>query len=111
MNKSDIDIFKSIDKTCNIINSTNRINYTCNFRVNVNYYSIDYDNKCLETSTAYKNLEEAYTAFEAAKLEKCVDDPNKPAKVDLTAHIWDIDENGNAKGQARQFWIMSNYKH
>ena len=88
------------------ITNTKRKTYTRNFRVDVNYYSIDYDDKMLETSTAYNDPNEAYNAYEAAKLEKCIDDPEKPARVNLTVYVWETDENGNARGQAQHYLLF-----
>lgn len=84
--------------------------YTGNFRVETNYYSTDYDDRMCETSTPFNSLDDAYNAYQAAKLEKCIDDPEKPARVDLVVYMWEADENGNARGQAQSYLFMSNYQ-
>lgn len=56
------------------------------YRINVNYYAVDYDNKTLEVSSfAGRTLEEAYAKYtaEIAKGEKCKDNANKPVRIEL----------------------------
>ena len=90
--------------------NTKRKTYTGNFRVNIDYYSMNYDDRMCETSTAYNKLDDAYNAYQAALTEKCIDDPEQAARVDLTVHMWEADEHGNAKGKAKTYVFMSNHK-
>lgn len=88
-----------------------RKTYTGNFRVETNYYSTDYDDRMCETSTPFNSLDDAYNAYQAAKLEKCIDDPEKAVRVDLVVYMWEADENGNATGKAEHHVFMSNYRN
>ena len=51
------------------------------YRLEVNYYSQDYDDKALETSSPIFALSEGVQRYLEAIQEKCEDDPEKPAKA------------------------------
>lgn len=77
------------------------------YRVNVNYYSVDYENKTLETSSfAGRALEEAHARYvaEIARGERCKDNADKPVRIDL------IEYNHNEKtGDTVRKLIKWNY--
>ena len=52
-------------------------------RVEINYLSKEYDDKALFTSSPYRDITEAVTAYNEALALKCVDKKNKPVRVDL----------------------------
>jgi hypothetical protein len=60
------------------------------YRININFYAKDYDNKALSMSDpAGNDMQKAIEQYyaELAKNEKCVDDPNQPLRINLTLYI------------------------
>lgn len=58
------------------------------YRLDVNYYSQDYDNKCCETSIPVYTLSEGINKYLEAIEESCIDDKNKPARAHLWEYVW-----------------------
>lgn len=57
------------------------------YRLEVNYYSKDYDNRCCETSSPIYTLADGWKEYKKAIKEKCIDNPGLPARV----HLWKYD--------------------
>ena len=61
------------------------------YRINVNFLSKDYENQCLDVSHPGGGDKEKATQLyykEIAKGEKCVDNKEIPARIDLTEYIY-----------------------
>lgn len=68
------------------------------YRLNINYLSVDYEDRALETSSPIKSLKEGFAEYtKAIMLEKCVDVPDLPARVDLTKYTWNATTNKTKK--------------
>lgn len=63
------------------------------YRLEINYYSRDYDNKCCDISSPIYTKADGWKRYKQALNEKCIDDVTKTVRV----HFWKygpIDENG-----------------
>lgn len=62
------------------------------YRLDVDYYSRDYDDRACEVSSPIYNKKEGLTKYKKAIAEKCIDKKDIPARV----HFWkyNYDENG-----------------
>lgn len=58
------------------------------YRLEVNYYSRDYEHKCCETSAPVYNLEDGIKEYLKEIQERCIDDKTKPARVHLWEYTW-----------------------
>lgn len=58
------------------------------YRLEVNYYSRNYDDKMLETSSPIYSLDEGIRQYMEAIKEKCVDNPEQPARTHLWEYVW-----------------------
>lgn len=58
------------------------------YRVDVNYYAYDYDYKVCEISSPFKTIDAAKAAYSDAIKERCIDVPEKTARVALTETIF-----------------------
>lgn len=76
---------------------------TVKYRIEINYYSRDYKNKCCETSGPVYTLEQGLAQYEEAIKEPCIDKPNRPARVHLWEYAWD------ASGKLAPVTICKNY--
>ena len=72
------------------------------YRLEINYYSQDYEYKCLETSSPVYNKKDGWREYRKAIKEKCVD-KDVPARV----HFWKY--NYNADGRMEPLTIAKNY--
>ena len=73
------------------------------YRLEVNYYSIDYDDRALETSIPIYSKREGLQEYRKALSEKCVDMRDRPARVHLWKYSYDI------SGQFCPVTIAKNY--
>lgn len=62
------------------------------YRLDVSYYSKDYDDKAAQTSAPIYSLEEGLKKYEEAIKQKCFDRTDLPVLVHLWEYNWD--ENG-----------------
>lgn len=76
------------------------------YRLEVNYYSQDYDDKALETSSPIFTLSEGVQRYLEAIQEKCEDDPGKPARAHLWEYVWSGEPH---KSELIEKTIMKNY--
>ena len=77
------------------------------YRINVNFLSKWYDNQCLDVShPGGGNKEKAIQLYndEIAKKQKCVDNKEIPARVDLTEYIYSKKLN-----RTRTIVLLKNY--
>lgn len=66
---------------------------TVKYRLEVNYYSKDYDDRCCETSSPIYTFEQGLEEY-AAEIKrdcKCFDDETIPARV----HLWKYNYSGD----------------
>ena len=62
------------------------------YRLDVDFYSRDYDNKACSTSSPIYTKKEGLKAYSAALKKSCIDIPELPPRVHLWRYTWD--ENG-----------------
>ena len=77
------------------------------YRINVDYLSKYYDCKCLDVShPCGENKEKAIQNYynEISKNEKCVDNREIPARVDLTKYIYNKETN-----ETQTIILLKNY--
>lgn len=76
------------------------------YRLDIDYYSKDYDNKCCDTSSPIYTLSEGVNKYLEAIKETCIDDITKPARV----HLWEYAWSGEPwKSDLIQITIAKNY--
>ena len=73
------------------------------YRLEINYYSVDYDDRALETSSPIYSKREGLQEYKKALGEKCVDRLDVPARV----HFWKY--NYDAEGRFFPVTIAKNY--
>ena len=59
------------------------------YRLDVDYYSREYENKCCEISSPIYNKKEGLEKYKKAIAEKCIDNPEIAARVHLWKYRWD----------------------
>lgn len=77
------------------------------FRINIDYLSKNYNNKMMEISTPCGDDEEAATLKyfeEVAKNEKCIDNKQVNARIDLTKYIYN-----KSTGKTNEIILNKNY--
>ena len=76
--------------------------YKIPFRLEVDYYSRDYDDRACSNSSPIYTLDEGIAEYEKAIQEKCIDDDSKCARV----HLWKY---RYTKGKLNPITIRKNY--
>ena len=61
---------------------------TVKYRLDIDYYSKDYDNRMMGVSSPIYTLANGMNRYKAAIREKCIDNADEPARV----HLWKYDE-------------------
>lgn len=72
------------------------------YRLDIDYYSRDYDDRACCTSEPIYTLEDGRKKYSAAILETCIDDRSRPAR----AWLWKY---RNIRGQFAPVTIAKNY--
>ena len=73
------------------------------YRLEVDYYDKDYDDKALYISSPIYNKKEGHTEYRKAIKETCIDNPFKPVR----AHLWKYCYASN--GALTPITILKNY--
>lgn len=73
------------------------------YRLDVDYYSTEYDNKCCEVSSPIYNKAQGIKKYMEAIKERCIDKPGIPARAHLWKYQWTAD------GKCNPLTIMKNY--
>lgn len=73
------------------------------YRLDVDYYSRDYDDRACEVSSPIYNKREGFQKYRKAIAETCIDNKTVPARV----HFWKY--NYNEAGQFAPITIAKNY--
>lgn len=73
------------------------------YRLDVDYYSTDYENKCCEVSSPIYNKREGLKKYTEAIKERCIDFANVPARCHLWKYQW------NERGECIPLTIAKNY--
>ncbi len=76
------------------------------YRLEIDYYSKEYDDRACQTSTPIYSLEEGLKAYHEAIKEKCIDDNTKCARAEL----WKYGDGLNDKGRLwKEKTIVKNF--
>lgn len=78
-------------------------NFPVKYRLEIDYYSRYYENKCCESSLPVYELEKGLQLYEEATKEHCIDKPNTPVRVHLWEYAWDT------SGKLAPVTICKNY--
>lgn len=73
------------------------------YRLDINYYSQDYPDACCEISKPIYTMEEGKQEYLSACEEKCLDNPDMPARVHLWKYQWSDDGKCNPLTIAKNF--------
>lgn len=76
------------------------------YRLEVDYYSLDYEDRLCSTSEPIYTLSDGINKYKAATKEKCID-IDAPARVHLWKYDGDYDENGHFIG--KELTLAKNY--
>lgn len=76
------------------------------YRLEIDYYSREYEDRCCSISKPIYSLQEGIAKYLAAIMEKCIDDNNKYARVEL----WKYGEGLNERGMLwKEKTVMKNF--
>lgn len=70
------------------------VNLKVKYRLEINYYFMDYNHKALETSEPIYSLEEGLEKYDKATQEYCIDFPEEPARCWLWKYSYRKDKHG-----------------
>ena len=73
------------------------------YRLDVDYYSMEYDYKACEVSSPIYNKKQGIKEYMEAIKEYCIDNKNIPARAHLWKYRWTTD------GKCHPLTIMKNY--
>lgn len=76
------------------------------YRLDIDYYTKEYDDRCLEISSPIYTKKEGWSEYRKAIKENCIDDKSKPARV----HFWKYGWTGEPwKSELNIITIAKNY--
>lgn len=75
------------------------------YRVEVDYYSVDYDDRMCSTSTPFMKKEDAEKAYKEACSEYCIDNPSMPARVTLVKTVWKDSHSYGVTSPIKRNWF------
>lgn len=78
------------------------------YRLEVNYYTVDYEDKMCETSSPIYSLEQGLHEYAEAIRKTCIDDRSRPARVHLWEYGW-IGEPWKHESKMEPITIAKNY--
>lgn len=73
------------------------------YRLEVNFYAEEYEDKAMETSSPIHTKKEGLAEYLKAIHENCIDKPQQPARVHLWKYNWD------SAGKNHPVTICKNY--